>query len=214
MKCALDRGATARGTGLTAAEPDAGAGREAGPHMFPSLFVSHGSPEILITESPARDFLSGLGTALGRPDAILVGSADWETAEPALNAVEANATIHDFGGFPAPLYAMQYPAPGSPALAEKAAALLREAGLPVRMDTRRGLDHGAWVPLILAYPAADIPVVQLSVQPRQGPRIIWRSAGRCGLCAKKACSSLGPAASRTISTNISASLPTGASRNG
>ena len=137
--------------------------------MFPSLFVSHGSPEILITESPARDFLSGLGTALGRPDAILVVSAHWETAEPALNAVEVNATIHDFGGFPAPLYAMQYPAPGSPALAEKAAALLREAGLPVRMDTRRGLDHGAWVPLMLAYPAADIPVVQLSVQPRQGP---------------------------------------------
>jgi 4,5-DOPA dioxygenase extradiol len=137
--------------------------------MFPSLFVSHGSPEILITESPARDFLSRLGTALGRPDAILVVSAHWETAEPALNTVETNATIHDFGGFPAPLYAMQYPAPGSPALAEKAAALLREAGLLVRMDTRRGLDHGAWVPLMLAYPAADIPVVQLSVQPRQGP---------------------------------------------
>jgi 4,5-DOPA dioxygenase extradiol len=137
--------------------------------MFPSLFVSHGSPEILITESPARDFLSGLGAALGKPQAILVISAHWETAEPTLNAVEASATIHDFGGFPAPLYAMQYPAPGSPALAEKAAGLLRKAGLPVRIDTRRGLDHGAWVPLILAYPAADIPVVQLSVQPRLDP---------------------------------------------
>jgi 4,5-DOPA dioxygenase extradiol len=158
-----------RANRITAAEPDARRGCEAGQQMFPSLFVSHGSPEILITQSLARDFLTGLGTALGRPDAILLVSAHWETAEPALNAVETNATIHDFGGFPAPLYAMQYPAPGSPALAEKAAALLREAGLPVRMDTRRGLDHGAWVPLMLAYPAADIPVVQLSVQPRQGP---------------------------------------------
>ena len=137
--------------------------------MFPSLFLSHGSPEILISESPARDFLSGLGTTLGKPQAILVISAHWETAEPALNAVEVNATIHDFGGFPEPLYAMQYPAPGSPALAERAAALLRQAGLPVAIDTRRGLDHGAWVPLMLAYPAAGIPVVQLSVQPRLGP---------------------------------------------
>ena len=137
--------------------------------MFPSLFLSHGSPEILMSESPARDFLSGLGTTLGKPQAILVISAHWETAEPALNAVEVNATIHDFGGFPEPLYAMQYPAPGSPALAERAAALLRQAGLPLAIDTRRGLDHGAWVPLMLAYPAAGIPVVQLSVQPRLGP---------------------------------------------
>lgn len=137
--------------------------------MFPTLFLSHGAPDILISESPARDFLSGLGTWLGKPKAILVVSAHWETGEPALNAVEVNSTIHDFGGFPAPLYEMQYPAPGSPALAERAAALLRDAGLPARIETRRGLDHGAWVPLMLAYPGADIPVVQLSVQPRLGP---------------------------------------------
>ncbi len=137
--------------------------------MFPTLFLSHGAPDIVISESPARDFLMGLGKAFEKPRAILVVSAHWETAEPALNAVEANATIHDFGGFPAELYAMQYPAPGSPALAGRAATLLRDAGFPARIDSRRGLDHGAWVPLILAYPAADIPIVQLSVQPRLGP---------------------------------------------
>ncbi|MGO9483939.1 MAG: DODA-type extradiol aromatic ring-opening family dioxygenase [Rhodomicrobium sp.] len=137
--------------------------------MFPSLFVSHGSPLILIEESAAREFLAGLGNTLGKPNSILVVTAHWETAEPALNAVEVNETIHDFGGFPAQLYAMKYPAPGSPALAERAAALLGQAGLAARIDTRRGLDHGAWVPLMLAYPAADIPVVQLSVQPRLGP---------------------------------------------
>ena len=137
--------------------------------MFPSLFVSHGAPTILIEESPARDFLSGLGNALAKPQAILIVSAHWEAAAPTLNAVEANATIHDFGGFPAPLYELQYPAPGSPALAEKAAGLLQQAGLPARIDKGRGLDHGAWVPLMLAYPDAGIPVVQLSVQPHLGP---------------------------------------------
>ncbi len=137
--------------------------------MLPTLFLSHGAPDIVISESPARTFLRRLGKAFEKPKAILVASAHWETAEPSLNAVVVNETIYDFGGFPAPLYAMRYPAPGSPALAERAAALIRQAGFPARINTRRGLDHGAWVPLTLAYPAADIPVVQLSVQARLGP---------------------------------------------
>jgi 4,5-DOPA dioxygenase extradiol len=137
--------------------------------MLPTLFLSHGAPDIVISESPAREFLRQLGKSFEKPEAILVVSAHWETAEPSLNAVEVNETIHDFGGFPAALYGMQYPAPGSPALAESAAALIRKAGFPARIHPRRGLDHGAWVPLILAYPQADIPVVQLSVQPRSGP---------------------------------------------
>lgn len=137
--------------------------------MLPTLFFSHGSPDLAISDSPARRFLGELACALGKPKAILVISAHWETAEPTVNAVEVNATIHDFGGFPAELYAMQYPAPGSPAVAERVAGLLKQAGLPARIDTRRGLDHGAWVPLIVAYPGADIPVVQLSVQTRLGP---------------------------------------------
>ncbi|MGO9171109.1 MAG: DODA-type extradiol aromatic ring-opening family dioxygenase [Rhodomicrobium sp.] len=134
-----------------------------------TLFLSHGAPDLVISDCPARDFFRQLATAFGRPKAILAVSAHWETAEPAVNAVEVNATIHDFGGFPKALYAIEYPAPGSPALAQRVFALLTQAGFPARIDTRRGLDHGAWVPLIVAYPAADIPVVQLSVQPRLGP---------------------------------------------
>ena len=111
--------------------------------MFPSLFVSHGSPMLALTDSPARDFLRGLGTTLGRPDAILVASAHWETRAPTLNAVARNETIHDFYGFPPALFAMRYEPPGAPALAEQAAALLAKAGLPSAIDQARGLDHGA-----------------------------------------------------------------------
>ena len=137
--------------------------------MFPSLFVSHGSPMMALTDSPARDFLRGLGPELGKPSAILVASAHWETRIPALNRVERNNTIHDFYGFPPELFAMRYEPPGAPALADKAAALLQAAGMPVGIDPERGLDHGAWVPLTLMYPAADIPVLQIGIQSDQGP---------------------------------------------
>ena len=136
---------------------------------FPSLFLSHGAPSLPLEDTPASVFLRGLGTALGRPDAVLVVSAHWETAAPTLNAVARNDTIHDFHGFPRALHEMRYPAPGSPELAAEAAALLRAAGLEAGSDRRRGLDHGAWVPLLLMYPGADIPVVQLSVQTAAGP---------------------------------------------
>ncbi len=116
-----------------------------------------------LTDSPARDFLRGLGALLPRPRAILMASAHWETADPCLSAPAANETIHDFYGFPKPLYALTYPAPPAPALAARAAALI---GGTVRA---RGLDHGAWVPLLLAWPEADIPVAQISVQTALGP---------------------------------------------
>lgn len=133
------------------------------------LFVSHGAPLLPLQDTPARHFLAGLGAQLPRPRAILVVSAHWETERPTVNAVAVNETIHDFYGFPAALYAMRYPAPGSAALAERVAGLLTEAGLEPEIDHARGLDHGAWVPLILVYPDADIPVIQLSVQTRLGP---------------------------------------------
>jgi 4,5-DOPA dioxygenase extradiol len=104
-----------------------------------------------------------------RPRAILVVSAHWETRVPTVNAVTRNATIHDFRGFPAELYQLAYPAPGDPALAERVVDLLAAAGLPAAVDPARGLDHGAWVPLMLAWPDAGIPVVQLSVQSHLGP---------------------------------------------
>jgi 4,5-DOPA dioxygenase extradiol len=136
---------------------------------LPSLFLSHGAPTLPLTDTPARAFLSEIGTRLERPKAILVISAHWDTEVPTVNAVDRNQTIHDFGGFPRALYEMQYPAPGSPPLAGRVAELLHAAGLPCNIDTHRGLDHGAWVPLKLMVPQADIPVVQLSLQSHLGP---------------------------------------------
>ena len=136
--------------------------------MVPAIFVSHGSPTLPFDDVPARNFLRGLGDKLGTPKAVLVSSAHWDTATPALNAVARNGTIHDFYGFPKPLYELRYDAPGSPALAARAVSLLAAAGLNADIDVERGLDHGAWVPLMLMYPGADIPVLQLSVQSHGG----------------------------------------------
>jgi 4,5-DOPA dioxygenase extradiol len=135
---------------------------------LPSLFLSHGAPTLPLTDTPARAFLQQLGGELPRPNAILVVSAHWETAAPTVNAVERNDTIHDFTGFPRALYELQYPAAGSPSIAARVSDLLRASGIDCRTDERRGLDHGAWVPLLLMYPQADIPVVQLSIQPHLG----------------------------------------------
>ena len=137
--------------------------------MFPTLFLSHGSPMTAITDTPGHRFLAGLAATMPRPRAILMASAHWLTLGPAVSAPERNETIHDFGGFPPALYACRYPAPGAPELARRAAGLLDAAGLPAAIDPTRGLDHGAWVPLLLAWPEADIPVAQLAIQPRRDP---------------------------------------------
>ena len=140
------------------------------PTTLPSLFLSHGAPTLPLTDTPARAFLKELGGMLPRPKAILVVSAHWETAIPTVSAVERNDTIHDFGGFPRALYELQYPAAGSPQVAARVSELLGASGLDCKIDRRRGLDHGAWVPLLLMYPQADIPVLQLSIQPHLGTR--------------------------------------------
>lgn len=138
--------------------------------MLPAIFVSHGAPTFPLTDAPARAFLEGLADRLPeRPRAILAVSAHWETGTPAVTTAAVNGTIHDFFGFPAELYRIRYPAPGSAWLGDRVAALLAGDGNSVAHDPARGLDHGAWVPLRLAYPDADIPVVQLSVQPARGP---------------------------------------------
>ena len=117
--------------------------------------------------SPARTFLAGLGADLPRPRAILVVSAHHDAAfeggRATVTASPAPPTIHDFRGFPDEPFAMRYPAPGDPALAERVIALVAGQDLTVTADPERGLDHGAWVPLSLIYPAADVPVVQLSI---------------------------------------------------
>jgi 4,5-DOPA dioxygenase extradiol len=135
------------------------------PHPAPSLFLSHGSPMLAVEDSPAGRFLDGLGDALPRPRAIVVASAHFAAGRPSLGASAQPATVHDFGGFPAPLYQVRYPAPGEPALAEAIAQRLAEAGLQPELLPGHGLDHGVWVPLRRMYPQADIPVVALSVDP-------------------------------------------------
>ncbi|MES2493249.1 MAG: class III extradiol ring-cleavage dioxygenase [Pseudomonadota bacterium] len=137
--------------------------------MLRPIFLSHGAPTLPFEDVAARRFLKGLAAGMSRPRAILVVSAHWETRVPTVNAVERNPTIHDFAGFPDALYRLTYPAPGDPELADRIVGLLAEAGLLSATDTARGLDHGAWVPLMLAWPSADIPVVQLSVQSHLGP---------------------------------------------
>ena len=137
--------------------------------MFPSLFVSHGAPTLPLDDCPARRFISGLGQTLPRPPAILAVSAHWDTGGPQVNRVQVNETIHDFRGFPEALYRIHYPAPGAPELATRVMDALAGAGFRATADDRRGLDHGAWVPLLLMYPEHAIPVVQLSIQSRLGP---------------------------------------------
>lgn len=134
-----------------------------------SIFLSHGAPTLPFEDVAARSFLRGLASEMPRPRAILAVSAHWETRIPTTIAVSLNSTIHDFSGFPAELYDLAYPAPGAPELAARVGDLLGDAGLSAAIDTKRGLDHGAWVPLMLAWPDADIPVVQLSVQSQLGP---------------------------------------------
>jgi 4,5-DOPA dioxygenase extradiol len=132
---------------------------------LPTLFISHGSPMTAIEPGPTHDFLKGLGSLVPRPQAILCVSAHWETRRPAVTGSRNPELIYDFHGFPEALYRLRYPAPGSPHLAGRAATVLAAAGLATDIDPVRGLDHGAWNPLNLVYPKADVPVVQLSIQP-------------------------------------------------
>lgn len=137
---------------------------------LPALFLSHGSPMHALQPGAVREVWEEIARGLPRPKAILIASAHWETNVPALTAAARPETIHDFYGFPKPLYEIQYPAPGSPAVALKAFQLLEKANLHPVMDPQRGLDHGAWSPLLHMYPKADVPVVQVAVQTPLGPR--------------------------------------------
>lgn len=142
--------------------------------MLPSLFISHGSPMLALQPGASGEALTRLAADLQRPEAILIVSAHWENESLLLTAGEQPRTWHDFGGFPLALYALQYPAPGAPALAGEIARQLNDAGLPAALDAQRPFDHGAWVPLSLMYPAADIPVLQLSLPSRLGPELQTR----------------------------------------
>lgn len=136
---------------------------------LPTVFVSHGSPMHALEAGAAGAAWAALGRRLGRPRALLVASAHWETHRPTLGGAAQPDTLHDFSGFPAPLYEIRYPAPGAPEIAARARALLEGERLDADIDETRGLDHGAWAPLLYAWPAAEVPVVQLSLQTPRGP---------------------------------------------
>lgn len=135
---------------------------------FSTLFVPHGAPTFALQPGAAGAALVRRAATLPLPRAIIVVSPHWDTAIPTVGTARRLETIHDFYGFPPELYALRYPASGCPEAAGEVLAALTAAGLPVEEDAGRGLDHGAWVPLRMMFPNADVPVVPLSIQSRGG----------------------------------------------
>jgi 4,5-DOPA dioxygenase extradiol len=138
--------------------------------IMPSLFISHGAPNIVLSDLPAKRFLETMAANMPRPKAIIMVSAHFEHDGVAVVTDPAPGMIYDFGGFEDVLYTMTYPAPGSSEIATRALQLLEIGGLTPTSIAKRGYDHGTWNPLILAYPEADIPVVQISVDPKKDAR--------------------------------------------
>ena len=135
---------------------------EAVQSTMPVVFIGHGSPANAIEDNEATQTWHRIASRMERPEAILCISAHWYTHGSAVTAMEAPETIHDFGrSLPAPLFGLQYPAPGKPELAQRVRELL--APVPIAMDQSWGLDHGTWSVLIKSHPEAEIPVVQLSL---------------------------------------------------
>lgn len=134
-------------------------------NRMPAIFYGHGSPMNALDDNAYTRVWQSFAERFARPKAILAISAHWTTRGTAVTAMSAPKTIHDFGGFPKPLFEVRYPAPGDPALAAHVAQVL--APIPVRMDQEWGLDHGTWSVLIKTYPEANIPVVQLSLDMTQ-----------------------------------------------
>ena len=135
---------------------------------LPSIFISHGAPTLPIDPSMPRSAFAALAGRLPRPGGILVLSAHWKSPRPLASISARPETIHDFRGFPRQLYELIYPAPGAPDIARRALTLLGEANIAAA-SADRGLDHGAWIPLLLMYPDASIPVAQLSIQYHASP---------------------------------------------
>ncbi len=144
--------------------------------LMPIIFFGHGSPMNTLAQNKYTQAWRAIGAALGKPKSILAISAHWYTRGSAVTAMVQPRTIHDFGGFPQALFDMQYPAPGDPALAARVRALF--APLPLAMDASWGLDHGTWSVLVHAFPDADVPVVQLSMDATQPPRFHYELGQR------------------------------------
>ena len=143
---------------------------------MPVLFLGHGSPMNAIEENQFVQGFRNISREIPTPSAILCISAHWFTRGTKVTAMDLPPTIHDFGGFPEELFAVQYPAPGSPDLAQETATLLLPA--EVQEDHNWGLDHGAWSVIRHLYPDADIPVVQMSIDYTKPPEYHFELAGR------------------------------------
>jgi 4,5-DOPA dioxygenase extradiol len=137
--------------------------------QVPPVFVSHGAPTFALEPGAAGAMLARLAAGLPRPRAILIAPAHWEARAAAVSTTASPTTIHEFGGFPAVLYTLHYAAPGAPEIARRAAQLIAAAGIAVREDPERGLDHGAWVPLLHLYPDASVPVAEVALLHGAGP---------------------------------------------
>ncbi|MDP3538935.1 MAG: class III extradiol ring-cleavage dioxygenase [Azonexus sp.] len=140
----------------------------------PALFVPHGAPTFALRPGAAGAALVRMALSLSQPRAIVIVSAHWDTAMPTVGTANRPETIHDFYGFPDELYALRYPATGCREAANEVIAAITAAGLPVKQDAERGLDHGAWVPLRLMFPEADVPVIPLSIQSHAGTEGAYR----------------------------------------
>lgn len=139
------------------------------PHegTMPVLFLGHGSPMNAIEENSFVQGFRTIGSKLPRPKAILCVSAHWETRGTRVTAMTAPKTIHDFGGFPKELFEVQYPAPGSPWLAQETKDSVKETA--IELDHQWGLDHGAWSVVKHLYPNADVPIIQMSLDVQRSP---------------------------------------------
>ncbi|MGB3074958.1 MAG: 4,5-DOPA dioxygenase extradiol [Chitinophagales bacterium] len=135
---------------------------------MPVLFLGHGSPMNAIEENEFVTGFRNIGKQIQKPNAILCVSAHWETRGTFVTAMEKPTTIHDFGGFPQALFDVQYPAPGSPALARETKAMIKKTD--IGLDEKWGLDHGAWSVIKHLYPEADVPVIQMSLDYYQAPQ--------------------------------------------
>lgn len=150
---------------------------------LPVLFMGHGSPMNAIEENEFVQGFRKMGQSIAKPNAILCISAHWETKGTYVTAMEKPRTIHDFGGFPQALFDVQYPAPGNPALASETAAMVKKT--TVGLDERWGLDHGCWSVVKHLYPAADVPVLQLSLDYTQPPQYHYELAKELAGLRKK-----------------------------
>lgn len=161
-------------------KPHAGAAvaaQDAATTAVPPLFVSHGAPLFAVDAGATGPALTHWGRQLGAEHpglrGIVVMSPHWMAPMPMVTTGDRPSTWHDFGGFPPALYALQYPAPGAPGLAQEVLELLGAAGIPAQGDAARPFDHGAWVPLMHLFPQADVPVVQLALPASAGPAEVY-----------------------------------------